>query len=171
MCGIFGILTRKTPIPPGILEQGTLSLAHRGPDDSGTVLLKETEPEALEIGLGHRRLAILDLSPLGHQPMQDPATGNWIVFNGEIYNFRELRRELESAGIEFKTQSDTEVILAAYRVWGEACLLRLGGMFAFALGMPSKALAPGARSDGDQASVLPPRSGRHSCSPLKCGRY
>ena len=65
--------------------------------------------------------------------MRDPATGNWIVFNGEIYNFRELRKELEAAGAEFKSHSDTEVILAAYRVWGEACLTRLGGMFAFAL--------------------------------------
>jgi asparagine synthase (glutamine-hydrolysing) len=133
MCGIVGILARKTPIPPAVLEQATASLAHRGPDDSGTVLLKESQPEPLEIGLGHRRLAILDLSPLGHQPMQDPVTGNWIVFNGEIYNFRELRKELEAAGAEFKSHSDTEVILAAYRVWGESCLTRLGGMFAFAL--------------------------------------
>src|SRR5580698_5311117 len=133
MCGIVGILARKTQIPPAVLERATLSLAHRGPDDSGTVLLKETQPEPLEIGLGHRRLAILDLSPLGHQPMQDPVTGNWIVFNGEIYNFRELRKELESAGVEFKSHSDTEVILAAYRVWGESCLTRLGGMFAFGL--------------------------------------
>ncbi len=133
MCGIVGILARKTHIPSGVLEQATLSLAHRGPDDSGTVLLKETQPEPLEIGLGHRRLAILDLSPLGHQPMQDPITGSWIVFNGEIYNFRELRKELESAGLEFKSHSDTEVILAAYRVWGESCLTRLGGMFALAL--------------------------------------
>ncbi len=133
MCGIVGILARKTQIPPAVLEQATRSLAHRGPDDSGTVLLKETQPEPVEIGLGHRRLAILDLSPLGHQPMQDPVTGNWIVFNGEIYNFRELQKELESAGVEFKSHSDTEVILAAYRVWGESCLTRLGGMFAFAL--------------------------------------
>lgn len=133
MCGIFGILARKTEIPPSILEQATRSLAHRGPDDSGTVLLKETQPEPMEIGLGHRRLAILDLSPLGHQPMHDPVTSNWIVFNGEIYNFRELRKELEAAGVAFKSQSDTEVILAAYRVWGESCLARLGGMFAFAL--------------------------------------
>jgi asparagine synthase (glutamine-hydrolysing) len=133
MCGIVGILARKPPIPPAVLEQATASLAHRGPDDSGTVLLKESQPEPLEIGLGHRRLAILDLSPLGHQPMQDPVTGNWIVFNGEIYNFRELRKELEAAGAEFKSHSDTEVILAAYRVWGEPCLMRLGGMFAFAL--------------------------------------
>jgi len=133
MCGIFGILARKTQIPPTVLEEATRSLAHRGPDDSGTVLLKETQPDPLEIGLGHRRLAILDLSSLGHQPMQDPVNGNWIVFNGEIYNFRELRKELEGAGVEFKSHSDTEVILAAYRVWGESCLTRLGGMFAFAL--------------------------------------
>jgi len=133
MCGIFGILVRKTQIPPTVLEEATRSLAHRGPDDSGSVLLKETQPDPLEIGLGHRRLAILDLSPLGHQPMQDPVSGNWIVFNGEIYNFHELRKELEGAGVEFKSHSDTEVILAAYRVWGESCLTRLGGMFAFAL--------------------------------------
>src|SRR5271157_3752012 len=133
MCGIVGILARKTQIPPAVLEQATRSLAHRGPDDSGTVLLKETQAEPVEIGLGHRRLAILDLSPLGHQPMQDPATGNWIVFNGEIYNFRELRHELESAGAAFRSQSDTEVVLAAYRVWGEDCLTRLRGMFAFAI--------------------------------------
>ena len=90
-------------------------------------------PERGHIGFAHTRLSILDLSPLGHQPMQDPATGSWIVFNGEIYNFRDLRRELESAGVGFRSQSDTEVILAAYRVWGEGCLSRLRGMFAFAL--------------------------------------
>jgi asparagine synthase (glutamine-hydrolysing) len=148
MCGIVGILTRNIEIPPGVLQRATRSLAHRGPDDSGTALLKEVllkdvplnkvplkdaRPEPLQIDLGHRRLAILDLSPLGHQPMQDPATGNWIVFNGEIYNFRELRKELEAEGAGFKSQSDTEVILAAYRVWGEGCLTRLRGMFAFAL--------------------------------------
>src|ERR1700674_4217839 len=133
MCGIIGILAHKTQIPPGVLERATRSLEHRGPDDSGTVLLKDTHPGAAEVGLGHRRLAILDLSPLGHQPMEDPATENWIVFNGEIYNFRELRKELECAGVEFKSHSDTEVILAAYRVWGESWLTRLGGMFAFAL--------------------------------------
>jgi len=133
MCGIVGILALKTSIPPGVLEQATCSLAHRGPDDSGMVLLRETQPEPMEIGLGHRRLSIIDLSPLGHQPMCDRATGNWIVFNGEIYNFRELRQELEGLGAEFKSNSDTEVILAAYRVWGESCLERLGGMFAFAL--------------------------------------
>jgi asparagine synthase (glutamine-hydrolysing) len=133
MCGIVGILARNTKIAPGVLEQATRSLAHRGPDDSGTILLHETHPGPMQIGLGHRRLAILDLSPLGHQPMHDPVTGSWIVFNGEIYNFRELRAELEKAGAEFKSHSDTEVLLAAYRVWGESFLTRLGGMFAFAL--------------------------------------
>lgn len=133
MCGIVGILTRGRPIPPELLDQATRSLAHRGPDDSGTVLFREMHPEPVEIGLGHRRLSILDLSPLGHQPMQDPVTGSWIVFNGEIYNFRELRKELQAKGLNFKSHSDTEVILAAYRQWGEACLTRLAGMFAFAL--------------------------------------
>jgi asparagine synthase (glutamine-hydrolysing) len=133
MCGIVGILARKTEIPPSVLERATQSLAHRGPDDSGTVLLKETHPESLEIGLGHRRLSILDLSPLGHQPMQDPVSGSWIVFNGEIYNFRALKKELEENGACFKSNCDTEVILAAYRVWGESCLTRLEGMFAFAI--------------------------------------
>ena len=133
MCGIVGIVARNSRISPALLEQAPRSLAHRGPDDSGTVLLTIREPEPLEIGLGHRRLAIIDLSPLGHQPMHDPVTGNWIVFNGEIYNFRELRKELEAVGAVFKSNSDTEVILAAYRVWGESCVVRLGGMFAFAL--------------------------------------
>jgi asparagine synthase (glutamine-hydrolysing) len=133
MCGIVGILARKTEIPPSVLERATQSLAHRGPDDSGTVQLKETHPESLEIGLGHRRLSILDLSPLGHQPMQDPVSGSWIVFNGEIYNFRALKKELEENGACFKSNCDTEVILAAYRVWGESCLTRLEGMFAFAI--------------------------------------
>ncbi len=132
MCGIVGFVARKGQVSPAVLEQATRSLAHRGPDDSGTLLLEETQ-SGTEIGLGHRRLAILDLSPLGHQPMQDSVTGNWIVYNGEIYNFQELRNELEGGGAKFKSHSDTEVILAAYRAWGEACLTRLGGMFAFAL--------------------------------------
>ena len=132
MCGIVGILAFRSSIPVGILEGATDSLAHRGPDDSGTILLKQANPE-MEIGLGHRRLAIIDLSPLGHQPMRDPVTGNWIVYNGEIYNFAALRKELQELGVEFKSNSDTEVILLAYRVWGESCVARLRGMFAFGL--------------------------------------
>src|SRR5579863_1720919 len=130
MCGIVGIVTRYGTLAPGVLEAATKSLAHRGPDDSGTMVIHDGDNE---IGLGNRRLAILDLSPLGHQPMQDPTTGNWIVHNGEIFNFRELRQELEQAGIAFRTQSDTEVLLKAYGHWGEGCLLRLSGMFAFAI--------------------------------------
>ncbi|HXJ89090.1 MAG TPA: asparagine synthase (glutamine-hydrolyzing) [Candidatus Binatia bacterium] len=130
MCGIFGIAAEKAEIPEGLLARGTQSLAHRGPDDSGTIFLRDG---ANQIGLGNRRLAILDLSSLGHQPMQDAATGNWIVYNGEIYNFRQVRGELEEDGVRFVTHCDTEVLLKAYVQWGEACLPRFRGMFAFAL--------------------------------------
>src|SRR3954469_6651469 len=133
MCGIFGMVARNARVAPEVLERATLSLAHRGPDDSGTVIVRDSTPEPVEIGLGSRRLAILDLSPLGHQPMQDVETGNWIVFNGEIYNFREIRQTLERDGIRFRSYSDTEVLLKAYGRWGEACLEKLRGMFAFAI--------------------------------------
>src|SRR5271165_5568081 len=133
MCGIFGIVARNARIPDGVLERGTQSLAHRGPDDSGTILLRDSIPEPVEIGLGNRRLAILDLSPLGHQPMQDAETGNWIVYNGEIYNFRDIRTRLQGEGARFVSQSDTEVLLKAYARWGEQCLAKFRGMFAFAL--------------------------------------
>jgi asparagine synthase (glutamine-hydrolysing) len=133
MCGIFGIIARNAHVPREVLERATQSLAHRGPDDSGTIILQDSAAEAVEIGLGNRRLAILDLSPLGHQPMNDPATGNWIVYNGEVYNFRDVRTKLERAGIEFKSASDTEVILKAYSHWGEKCLGEFRGMFAFAI--------------------------------------
>ena len=133
MCGIFGILANNSSIPPKLLEQATDSLAHRGPDDRGTVVIQSNTIPHLEVGLGNRRLAILDLSPLGHQPMQDAETGNWIVYNGEIYNFRELRTRLQADGVRFDSQSDTEVLLKAYGRWGEKCLGELRGMFAFAI--------------------------------------
>jgi asparagine synthase (glutamine-hydrolysing) len=133
MCGIFGIIGKNVRIDPQLLDQATQSLAHRGPDDSGTVLLRENVPCEVEIGLGNRRLAILDLSPLAHQPMQDAETGNWIVYNGEIYNFRDVRNELELAGTQFTSRSDTEVLLKAYGRWGEQCLPKFRGMFAFAI--------------------------------------
>src|SRR5215469_2427981 len=133
MCGIVGILARNGVVDADLLERATRSLAHRGPDDHGTVILRDNGPEPVEIGLGNRRLAILDLSPLGHQPMHDPATGNWIVHNGEVYNFRDVRAELEAEGVSFASQSDTEVILKAYSRWGEACLARFRGMYAFAV--------------------------------------
>lgn len=133
MCGIFGVVARNVSLPSGLLESATSMLAHRGPDDSGTVILRETAPEPLEIGLGNRRLAILDLSPLGHQPMQDRETGNWIAYNGEIYNFHEIRERLERKGMRFCSHSDTEVLLKAYACWGERCLEELRGMFAFGI--------------------------------------
>ena len=133
MCGIVGIVASKGRVDPGVLERATLSLAHRGPDDSGTVILRDKTPGPIEIGLGNRRLAVLDLSPLGHQPMHDPDTGNWIVFNGEIYNFREIRDRLEREGARFRSHSDTEVLLKAYRRWSEGCVEQLRGMFAFAI--------------------------------------
>src|SRR4029077_9007476 len=133
MCGIVGMVARDASVAPDVLERATQSLAHRGPDDSGTVIIRETVPEPVEVGLGNRRLAILDLSPLGHQPMQDAENGNWITYNGEIYNFREIREKLQHCGVEFRSHSDTEVLLKAYGRWGERCLDELRGMFAFAI--------------------------------------
>lgn len=132
MCGIVGIVAHKSRVVPQILEGATQSLAHRGPDDSGTIILRDSVAD-VEVGLGNRRLAILDLSPLGHQPMHDPETGNWIVYNGEIYNFRDVRDELERLGSRFLSHSDTEVVLKAYVRWGMTCLEKFRGMFAFAL--------------------------------------
>jgi len=133
MGGIFGILASNCSISKTALERATDSLAHRGPDDKGTVVIQAGTSPRLEIGLGNRRLAILDLSPLGHQPMLDADTGNWIVYNGEIYNFREVRARLQGEGVRFASQSDTEVLLKAYGRWGERCLGELRGMFAFAI--------------------------------------
>ncbi|MFQ5873793.1 MAG: asparagine synthetase B family protein, partial [Dehalococcoidia bacterium] len=101
-------------------------MAHRGPDDQGTYV-------APGIGLGNRRLAILDLSTAGHQPMSTPGSGLWITYNGEIYNHRELREELERCGHQFRSKTDTEVVLAAYQNWGPACLNKFNGMFAIGI--------------------------------------
>ncbi|HKR37847.1 MAG TPA: asparagine synthase (glutamine-hydrolyzing) [Steroidobacteraceae bacterium] len=131
MCGISGFALAPPGIaaPEGVLQQMTHSLIHRGPDDSGTWL-----HPALGIGLGHRRLAIVDLSQSGHQPMRSASGRFVIVFNGEIYNFQTLRAELERSGARFTGHSDTEVMLAGFEQWGvEGALQRLGGMFAFAL--------------------------------------
>ncbi|MBV9182054.1 MAG: asparagine synthase (glutamine-hydrolyzing) [Acidobacteria bacterium] len=133
MCGIVGIVADRGQVEDERLQLATRSLAHRGPDDSGTVILRKQSPAPVEIGLGNRRLAILDLSPLGHQPMEDRETGNWLVYNGELYNFREIREELQRAGIRFSGHSDTEVLLRAYGRWGEACLPKLRGIFVFAV--------------------------------------
>lgn len=110
------------------LENGCKTLAHRGPDDMGVYWSDDKR-----VGLGHRRLSIIDLSAAGHQPMQSKDSSLCISYNGEIYNHLEIRRELEEQGRVFQSLTDTEVILAAYQQWGKNCLERLKGMFAFAI--------------------------------------
>ncbi|MGH7312939.1 MAG: asparagine synthase (glutamine-hydrolyzing), partial [Candidatus Rokuibacteriota bacterium] len=122
MCGIAGYLGAA---PPDLLPAMVRLLKHRGPDDEGV----HTEPG---LGLGMSRLAIIDLAT-GRQPMAAQDDSTWIVFNGEIYNHRDLRARLEARGHVFRTRSDTEVIIEAYRAHGDACVERLRGMFAFAL--------------------------------------
>jgi asparagine synthase (glutamine-hydrolysing) len=127
MCGIAGVILHHDKTPQGtlLLSMG-VAMISRGPDDAGILA-------APHIGLVHRRLSIRDLSPSGHCPMSSSDGGVHIVFNGEIYNWRELRRELESAGCSFVSQSDTEVILQGFRVWGDGVIPRLRGMFAIAI--------------------------------------
>lgn len=127
MCGICGIIRFDL----GVVDRDSIGrmndiAAHRGPDGEGVFL-------APGLGLGHRRLAILDLNPRGRQPMSWDGGRFQIVFNGEVYNYLEIRAELESLGKTFSTGTDTEVILAAYATWGEACLNRFNGMWAFAI--------------------------------------
>jgi len=125
MCGIAGIVGDSDP---DRIERMTASVTHRGPDSAGTKVFPKER-----LALGHRRLSILDLSERGAQPMSDARERYWITYNGEIYNYREVRRELERKGLQFQSGSDTEVLLASYQAWGEDCLSRLNGMFAFAI--------------------------------------
>ena len=128
MCGISGVVNcgdRET------LARMTHIQAHRGPDDAG--LWERIFPDGSYVGLGSRRLAILDLSPDGHMPMCNEDGSVWITYNGEIYNFADLRRELESKGHRFRSHTDTEVILHLYEQEGRDCVCRLNGMFAFAI--------------------------------------
>ena len=150
MCGITGLVSLQgAPIDPAVLQRMTDRQAHRGPDGEGFLLGWDGEDgfahklvphtqqwdgrAPVRLALGHRRLAILDLSDRGLQPMSVGDGKCWIVFNGEIYNHRELRSELETRGYSFGTRTDTEVLLQAYRQWGEDCLSRLQGMYAFAI--------------------------------------
>jgi asparagine synthase (glutamine-hydrolysing) len=131
MCGIAGVIATSSEDTGQVVARMTEALVHRGPDDGGQIILPIGGER--QLGLGHRRLSILDLSPRGHQPMTFGDSGSWISYNGEIYNFRELREELEAAGTRFQSESDTEVLLAAYDAYGIACLDKLRGMFAFAI--------------------------------------
>lgn len=129
MCGIVGIsVSPSLALDPAALRASLAALEHRGPDDSGVY-----HDHACGLGLAFARLSILDLSSLGHQPMHSADDAVVLVFNGEIYNFRELRAELEAKGVSFLGHSDTEVLLSLYLAEGEAMLSRLNGIFAFAL--------------------------------------
>ena len=158
MCGITALLTRS-PLSAAALARANRIVAHRGPDDEGFLLWRPGAPwrlyagadsapasremhglhalpeqdQAWQVGLGHRRLSILDLSPAGHQPMVLEEAGLAITYNGEVYNYLELRQELEQLGHAFHTGSDTEVMLHAWQQWGPAALHKFNGMFAFVL--------------------------------------
>jgi asparagine synthase (glutamine-hydrolysing) len=126
MCGIVGVLSARTEIAPAVFDGWRDRLAHRGPDQAATF-------HDRGLFLGFRRLAILDLSPAGHQPMSTPDGRYTIVFNGQVYNFEELRADLEREGVRFRSRSDTEVLLALFAREGVACLPKLNGMYAFAI--------------------------------------
>ena len=130
MCGILGAYSKDNgQIDAAACGRMQQLLAHRGPDDAGLYLSPDHR-----ICLGHTRLSIIDLSAAGHQPMADVSGNIQLVFNGEIYNYRELQRELKAQGTYFVSNSDTEVILQGYLAWGmDSLLKRLRGMFAFAL--------------------------------------
>src|SRR5215475_4680334 len=127
MCGICGQFNygNQAPVVRSDLEAMTRTIAHRGPDDDGHLI-------AGPLGLGFRRLSIIDLAG-GHQPMSDAEETVWVIFNGEIYNFRELRTELQNKGHQFRTNSDTEVIIHGYKEWNTEVFNRLNGMFGLAI--------------------------------------
>ena len=130
MCGVVGYVGAKEH-HADVLRAMTQALAHRGPDGEG-VFLSEFAGGRLTVGLGHRRLSIIDLAG-GQQPMSGAAGSVQLIFNGEIYNHNELRHELRALGLAFHTSSDTEVLLRSYEAWGDKCIDRLRGMFAFAI--------------------------------------
>ena len=131
MCGIVGIYNyanQTCPLTEDFVNRLRDTIAHRGPDDAGTWI----DPGG-KVGLGHRRLTIIDLSPLGHQPMCNAAGNIWITFNGEVWNYKKLRAELEAEGVKFRSLSDTEVIIYMYERYGVECLHKLDGLYAFAI--------------------------------------
>lgn len=154
MCGIVGVYNgRDEPVPRNLLEGMADTIAHRGPDGEG--YFSESG-----VGVGHRRLAIIDLSRAALQPMANETGDLVLVFNGEIYNFQELRLELRSRGHTFQSDTDCEVVIHAYEEWGEACLDRFNGMFAFGL----VDLRPGATDSGSPRLFL--ARDRYGIKPL-----
>ena len=132
MCGICGVIgASQGPAKPAVLRM-MHAMEHRGPDDDGYAEFAGDPAGGATVAFGFRRLAILDLTAAGHQPMVHPTTGDCLIFNGEIYNYRSLRAELQATGIRFRGTSDTEVLLHALATWGEDAASRFEGMFAFA---------------------------------------
>jgi len=131
MCGICGIIDYKqnTVINNELIQRMCTAMNHRGPDGGGIFIDKND----ISVGLGHRRLSIIDLSPAGQQPMSNEDKKIWIVFNGEVYNFRDLREDLYRKGHIFKSNTDTEVVLHLYEEYSKECVKFLRGMFAFAI--------------------------------------
>ena len=159
MCGIVGILNRDAaePADAALVERMREAVAHRGPDGAGSHL---DGP----LGLGHRRLAILDV-PGGIQPLASPDGRAVIVYNGEVYNYRELRIELEALGYWFRSSTDSEVVLNALAAWGVEALLRFNGMFALVHveGLDAEAVA---RQDEPLRGGVPDREGEHAVQAL-----
>ena len=153
MCGIAGILS-KEKVTVQVLQDISKVIRHRGPDDVGFAIVQDNlivackgedtieelstfqpiaEQQQFNVGFVHRRLSIIELNKEGHQPMSDASKNYVIVFNGEVYNFKEIRKELETEGLVFESNSDTEVILQAYIKWGEKCVHKFVGMWAFVI--------------------------------------
>ncbi|MCK4789496.1 MAG: asparagine synthase (glutamine-hydrolyzing) [Desulfobacteraceae bacterium] len=134
MCGICGIIRTDKQVSAESIESMKKVLVHRGPDDEGTYISEVRMPDRLiSVGLGHRRLSIIDLSSNARQPLSNEDGQIWLTYNGEVYNYAELREELVGLGHVFKTRTDSEVIIHAYEQWGTSCLERFNGMFAFGL--------------------------------------
>ena len=181
MCGIAGIVSKTGIIEPFWIRKMLETLKHRGPDDEGYIFATQGKiciaggdgtplevwkykvdyapsihinsvRNSWKLALGHRRLSILDLSPLGHQPMSYDNGRLWIIFNGEIYNYIEIRNELRKKKYEFLTNTDTEVILASYKEWGSDCVHKFNGMWAFVIYDREKNILFGAR---DRFGVKP----------------
>jgi len=173
ICGIAGIVNQSTPLDADALDRMVERQRHRGPDDRGTWISSDGR-----VGLGHARLSILDVSSAAHQPIANETGDIHLTYNGEIYNFPELRADLEKAGHRFASRTDSEVVVHGYEEWGDDVVQRLRGMFAFAIWDGPKqrlllardriGIKPLYYATAPTASRSPPRSRR--CSPRAWSR-